>query len=56
MTTYDSANRHDTDAIIEAARLGVGVSDLELGKVYAVPDADGNVHVLDLATDAHLAR
>lgn len=56
MTTPDTDTRHDTDAIIEAARLGVELTDLTLGNLYAAPQADGSIRVIDLATDDHRKR
>jgi len=56
MTTPTEGPRHDTDSIIEAARLGVELTDLHLGEVYAAPQADGSVKVIDLATTEHLNR
>jgi uncharacterized protein YfdQ (DUF2303 family) len=50
--TLDYAARPtEADAIIEAARLGVELTELELGDIYAAPQADGSVRVIDLATD-----
>ncbi|QXC59352.1 YfdQ family protein [Aquihabitans sp. G128] len=56
MTEYDTANRFDTDAIIEAARLGVTTTPVELGTIHLAPQADGSVKVIDLTTAAHLAQ
>lgn len=56
MTTPIDGTRHDTDAIIEAARLGVELTPLDLGGIYAAPQADGSAKVIDLATAEHLAR
>ncbi len=56
MTNPTEGPRHDTDAIIEAARLGVDLTTLDLGGIYAAPQADGSIKVLDLATPEHLAR
>lgn len=46
----------DAAAIIEAARLGVEPTELEVGHVYGVVQADGTVAVIDLATDEHRRR
>lgn len=56
MTNPQEGPRHDTDSIIEAARLGVELTDLALGEMYAAPQADGSVKVIDLTTAEHLAR
>lgn len=56
MTNPTEGPRHDTDAIIEAARLGVELTPLDLGGIYAAPCADGSTKLLDLATPEHLAR
>ena len=44
MTTPTDGPRHDTDSIIEAARLGVELTPLQLGELYSAPQADGGVH------------
>jgi len=54
--TYDNNDRNETDAVIEAARLGTEATEVELGKLYSIPQADGSVKVLDLADDAHRKR
>lgn len=46
--------RHDTDAIIEAARLGVEPTELDLGKVYTRTNADGSITLIDLTSAANL--
>lgn len=56
MTNPTEGPRHDTDSIIEAARLGTELTPLNLGDLYAAPQADGSVRVIDLGTDEHLRR
>ena len=56
MTNPTDGTRHDTDSIIEAARLGVELTPLQLGELYSAPQADGSVRVIDLATPEHLTR
>lgn len=56
MTNPTEGPRHDTDAIIEAARLGTELTPLDLGSIYAAPQADGSTKVIDLATADHLTR
>lgn len=56
MTSPDTDTRHDTDAIIEAARLGMEPTELELGTIWTKTQADGSVALIDLTTSAHLAQ
>lgn len=56
MTTELHAASDGTAAIIEAARLSTEGTELTLGKLYAVPQADGSIRVIDLATDDHRKR
>jgi hypothetical protein len=45
---------HDAEAIIRAAREGAEARVLDLGHIHAVPSADGDVRVIDLAKPEHL--
>lgn len=56
MTEHDTTPRLDVDALLEAGRLTVGPTDLELGEVYAFPASDGSTTVVDLTSSGHLAQ
>jgi uncharacterized protein YfdQ (DUF2303 family) len=48
--------RNETDSIIEAARLSTEATEATIGTVYLVPQANGDVKVIDLATDDYRKR
>lgn len=52
--TADIEMKTAVDSIIEAARAGQPVGNLDLGQVYARQRADGGVDVVDLTTEQHM--